>query len=75
MLSLQKIDSFLSFQSPIIRSKIHKCRELFLRRGEGNSLKWTYFEGATCKMNRNKQGKGRSQKLEVLRELTFWMTL
>ena len=35
MLSLQKIDSFLSFHSPIIRSNIHKCRELFLRRGEG----------------------------------------
>ena len=72
MLSLQKINSFLSFHPPppplpqlFIRNKHHKRCRTFFERGGGNPLKRTYVdegggEGA-FEMNSNKQG-GRGVK-------------
>lgn len=55
MLRLQKKN--ISFHSPIFYLKIHKRQLNFFESGEGaNSPKWTYIEGHTCKMNKEKQG-------------------
>ena len=54
MLSLQKNNYFLSFDSPIFQWKIHKQPETYFERGWGNSLKQTYVEEGedTCKMSK-----------------------
>ena len=53
----KKKNSFLSFHPLIFHSKIQKRRGTFWEGGRGDSLKWTYVEGGTCKTNSDKQGR------------------